>query len=330
MCRCRRSAFTLIELLVVIAIIAILIALLVPAVQKVRESAARLQCSNNIRQIGIALHSYHDVKKSLPPYGFDFAVAPAGNPFGAQRQGHSALSLILPYIEQENLAKAIRADRSVIDPTNLPPSAGTNAFVGTQIAIFQCPSAPVRTADYGPYLVAGGLPAGTTAVVGITDYAPVAGISGNFRNNCATGTPTAGNIAVMGTFGTWSSAGLSPRIPLHTIADGSSNCILMVEAAGRQKYFIKGRDVGGYILNAGWGDYNTKITVHGFSTDGVTREGGCCVINCNNDDEIYGFHSAGVNILRGDASVTFLTETTSPGVVAALISKAGGEPVNID
>src|ERR1043166_10172194 len=99
MCKLQRKGFTLIELLVVIAIIAILIALLVPAVQKVREAAARTQCTNNLKQLGIAFHNYHDVNKKFPPG----QLSRIGNLASVATDQRVWMHFILPYIEQQAL-----------------------------------------------------------------------------------------------------------------------------------------------------------------------------------------------------------------------------------
>src|SRR5262245_58298994 len=169
-----RRAFTLIELLVVIAIIAILIGLLVPAVQKVREAAARAQCMNNLKQIGLALHNYHDSNRRMPAYGFDFPKPP--NPTIPSVMGHGALGLILPYLEQGNVTRLARLDRSVIDPVNLPPNWGTCPAGLAHIPIYQCPSAPERTLDYAPYFISIGFPNLGPMNLGSTDYAIIRGI----------------------------------------------------------------------------------------------------------------------------------------------------------
>ncbi|HKB35023.1 MAG TPA: DUF1559 domain-containing protein [Gemmataceae bacterium] len=147
----RRSGFTLIELLVVIAIIAILIGLLLPAVQKVREAAARMQCQNNLHQLGLAVHSYHDANNQFPfGKGQDYRAAIPTAPVYARWSIHSQL---LPYIEQGNLYRSIDFN----NPPDTPGMAGTvinfmpaytspggvnSAASRTKVVTFLCPSDP--------------------------------------------------------------------------------------------------------------------------------------------------------------------------------------------
>lgn len=349
--RSGRSAFTLIELLVVIAIIAILIALLVPAVQKVREAAARTQCINNLKQLGLAVHSYHDTNKFVPYWGFDFSPAPAGNVLGGQRQGHSALTMILPFVDQMAIYASFNANLSVIDPRNWPPNWAAlggvpgSAGASVNVPVFVCPSAPTPNVDYQPYFTANipGNPNPGPFVLSRTDYSAVRGYHTNFRNTCAPASPLPTGTDDMGVFSTrgtlTNGTFQGGRVTLVGITDGTSNTIMLAECAGRHQVYVSGAPVSpntpgtvGWVLNAAVADYNNAIRIRGYKLNGTSfaADGQCNVVNYTNgggsgEYQIYSFHSGIANILRADGTVNGLSASVSSGVVAAMASRAGGE-----
>ena len=337
--------FTLVELLVVIAIIGVLVALLLPAVQAAREAARRSSCSNNLKQIGIAMHNHHDSLGFMPPWAYDFVTPPPGNPVPGQTQGHSPMTLILPYLEQGNILTTTNIQLSVIDPRNWPPNWGTNPGAKTEVKVFVCPSTPSRTIDLSPFFIANGLGSASNGpfTVGATDYVAVRGAHNNFRSACATTLPsppdTSGVLGIKGTAEVPNGAIISGKAKMASITDGTSNTILIGESAGRHQVYSKGyRPVmpnnpgdPGWSLNAGAFDYNAAILVRGYDSTGLISDGGCCVVNCRNvrsaaTSQFYAFHPGGVQVVRADASVQFLPETTAAVIVAAQVTRNNSEP----
>ncbi|MEX0792571.1 MAG: DUF1559 domain-containing protein, partial [Pirellulaceae bacterium] len=183
-----RGAFTLVELLVVIAIIGVLVALLLPAVQQAREAARRMSCSNNLKQLGLAIHNHESTYKYVPTYRIQFTAAeyptsPA-NPYfaltGDAQSPIGVLGQLLPYLEQGNISDMIDMRRSLIDPVNLPlpfPGGLNDPGVLAPVSVFVCPSTPETPSDYGPYFGEMGLfPPDTSFILPRTDYIPLRGV----------------------------------------------------------------------------------------------------------------------------------------------------------
>jgi prepilin-type N-terminal cleavage/methylation domain-containing protein/prepilin-type processing-associated H-X9-DG protein len=297
-----RRGFTLIELLVVIAIFAVLIGLLLPAVQKVREAASRMACVNNLKQLGLALHGYQDANGKFPPGQVRGPLPEAGvtNPVN-----HGWGPFILPFIEQQPLYSQYRWDVQVAHPLNLPVAS-------TQLKIFQCPSAePNRVYTAGP---------GGNGACG--DYAP----TWHVDPDVVPALVRQGLIDLPADHRGVLAPDLMTR--LSEVTDGTSNTILLSEDAGRPRLWRAGRPGPDQTVQGGpWVAFNSGINLQGSSPDGTTRPGPCA-LNCTNEREVYAFHSGGANAVFADGSVRFLEAGLSIRVLAALVTRAGGEVVS--
>jgi prepilin-type N-terminal cleavage/methylation domain-containing protein/prepilin-type processing-associated H-X9-DG protein len=294
--RGKRPAFTLIELLVVIAIIAVLMGLLVPAVQQVREAAARTQCRNNLKQIGLALHSYHDRMKAFPP-GYFSNSAPDGSDSGP---GWGWAYYLLPDLEQTNLQRQINFALGVGHPANAAPRVAP-------LAIFLCPSdSPPRTftvsdgngqplgdVAYGNYL-------GVNGNGGVSDHA--ADNDGPFLRN--------------------------RRFRIADIQDGLSNTLFIGERSSTMSYTTwAGAATGGVVPS--------RRDPAAAEAAPALVLGHCGPHLPNNPlvtdaDAFSSGHLQGVNFLFGDGSVHTINSAVATDIYDALATRAGGEPVGGD
>jgi prepilin-type processing-associated H-X9-DG protein/prepilin-type N-terminal cleavage/methylation domain-containing protein len=303
--RTTRRAVTLIELLVVIGIIAVLIGLLLPAVQKVREAAARLKCQNNLKQFGLALHLFESDRGCFPPGAVSGPFPEAGVLTDAL---HGGWPFLLPYLEQQALFRAYRWDVDFFDPANQPA-------VTTQLKVLQCPAAqPNRVVD----AIHPGGAFGNGGQGACTDYSPVAGVD-----------PFLADLGLIDRVGNYQGAlPQNGMIRLTDITDGTSNTLLVAEDAGRPQLWRGGRYVPGRFSRGGpWASIANPVEITGASSDGA-KVPGPCAINCTNEQQPYSFHPGGANFLFADGSVRFLHAGIDIRVLAALATRAGGEVVS--
>jgi len=327
-----RSGFTLIELLVVIAIIAILIGLLLPAVQKVREAAARMSCSNNLKQLGLAAANYESSNGVIPPS----LIVNIGNPPGGSGQPgfpfpaivHSWAPNFLPYIEQDNIFRQYNPNFPWF--AVVPGLVDNQTPLRNQIKTFICPSSPnSNRTTTGNFNFGTSFPYQNLAV---TDYATNSSINPGSITffGYPAGTTQASLYSAMRP--DLKGAGV-PALGVPTsspatfvsITDGSSNTILLCEDAGRPFYYVGGRLDSSRMLNdGGWGNHENDYGLDGAVSKTDTSSPGNCVVNCHNNNETYAFHTGGAMHAFTDGSVRFVKESISPQTYAALITAQGG------
>ena len=320
--RAARPAFTLIELLVVIAIIAVLIGLLLPAVQKVREAAARMSCQNNFKQLGLGLHNYASTRGYFPPGSLRApntgAVGPFYQKFGVTRNGvrHSWAVFVLPYIEQENLAKMYNLN----EDWAAAPNDGVRQ---TLLKTMACPSTPggLRVFSRSVSIPSGAGGGTRTIQIASGDYAP--------NNGYGAGLESAGLADVGVNRNGVLDVNVSYSIP--EIIDGTSNTVLLSECAGRPDEWNAGKlaIVDGQ-LDGGWADHDNEYITHGYNAAGTSSPGPCHT-NCTNNNEVYSFHTGGANHVMGDGSVKFIRSSMDIRQFVKLITYAGNDIVtNLD
>ena len=341
-----RRGFTLIELLVVVAIIGVLIGLLVPAIQKMREAASRVQCQNNLRQIGLALHNYNDVNESLPPglvcSSSDVSDAAA-----------TAFTFLLPFLEQDNTFHLYHFE----DPWY---AVSNYAVVGISVKVFLCPTNRVQgEIDLKPVASQWNMPLPTVAAS--CDYLLCKGANGALPQD-GSRTP----LEVRGVFRIYPSSDERAGVRFSEIEDGTSNTFALGEGAGGTPLYLvrdllsadqpvidlTGQPV---VVDQSWSAAGLADASHPWygSVFGVTAQYGLAPDprdepmnrmpvtptihgtdpkgdNSNGRSYVSGFrslHGGGCNFAFCDGSVHFVKQHVAPDVYRALSTFAGGEPL---
>jgi prepilin-type N-terminal cleavage/methylation domain-containing protein/prepilin-type processing-associated H-X9-DG protein len=353
----RRSAFTLIELLVVIAIIAVLIGLLLPAVQKIRDAASRIRCTNNLKQIGLALHNFHDTNNGFPAAVYNYRVNATSEK--DSRLWKSWLAMIMPYIEQDNLWRDTEAHNNGAAP---PPTGNTYptfpaannwypwdvsgrfTALGTPLSVYKC--AADSRQDLGT-LVPGNPGQPPSLKVAFTGYIGVSGPDfwswSKTPSNSFYGMSTPGILVSSNRFdpsiGNREVPVSNRGVKIAAVTDGLSNTLMVGERPPAADLVF-----GWWFAGAGFDSAGTSDIVQGvreFAPPDLTGYDGTnglpyCAAgpyhfspgNVNNQCDqfhFWSFHSGGSNFLLGDGSVRFLTYGIAENVLISMSTRAQGE-----
>ena len=344
----RKRGFTLIELLVVIAIIAVLVSLLLPAVQQAREAARRSQCKNNLKQIGLALMNYESTYKVFPMEKITF---------GAVSQTWTLM--VLPQMDQQNLYNNFNFNIMWSDPANY-------AVTQTNLPTWVCPSAPGidgRTSPNTPGNPNNQNPAGypyPSPGYGLADYMALSGARASIwlSQNPPLPLPPISALSVNNVSAVpgpisqsenrWPCAMHSTQeTRVSQITDGMSNTLMLGEDAGRPGIWRSRMKIQDPVFTTkdgwGWADTGNSGAVDGATFDGSVLNSakkavppafptcpagacpGTCFINCHTDSELFSFHAGGINVLFADGHVSFLSENISVSTLAALLTRNAGD-----
>jgi len=356
-----RVAFTLIELLVVIAIIAVLIGLLLPAVQKVRAAADKMSCSNNVKQLALAMVNFESTYGYFPASSWTTGVAAVGNPTGTF---HSWRAYTLDYIEQGNVGKLYNTNKNWFDAAN-------TTAVSTKIKTYICPSTPDRTMmstvtkKFGTAGTLAGV--GTITLTGTQDFGAVdydtmntfkwaqyAGVMGLDTSN-KTVPPTSATQIKSKINGVMFKDAISK---ISYITDGLSNTGMLWECSARPDVWLNGKKIASGVNDQGfcWADSDGPFSVDLCNPNATAADYTSVVLpiaaginvfwkkddvsapatnlgkfsefmNASNDNEVFSFHTGGSNVGFSDGSVRFLTPKMSLQTAAALVTAAGGDIV---